>query len=220
LNAIYANGPGTNQVPYWFFPDGKELLSNPAPDGILNGHHDDSVFSGQSKQALWVIYTPDSTKCLHILRPGDVAYRDYPDALRLAAKSASLDAILTDARSNFALLDTITGPENSNSWCYYYQKADLAVQKKDWQAVASLWAQATQKNLAPTDGLELLPFTEAFLQRKEWDSAFTLTRSANKMTRNAADVYCPLWASPGSEQPVSAGWEPILFKTRNLLACP
>jgi hypothetical protein len=48
------------------------------------------------------------------------------------------------------------------SWCYYYEKADLARQRGDWEEVLSLGAQALEKGFAPQDKIEWLPFLQAY----------------------------------------------------------
>lgn len=219
LNTIYATGPQTKQVPYWFFSDSTDLINNPAPGGMLNGSHLDSNFTGRSEDALIVMYTPNSSECLRLIRPSDADYRGYPDTLRSIAKSASLDAINTEASPNSNLLNTILGPENQDTWCSYYQKADLAAQKENWQQVSALWEQASKKKLTPSNGFELLPFTEALLHNKQWNPALKLTIDANKLTHNAADIYCPLWNRLGYEQPASQELEQALLKVGDVLGC-
>lgn len=219
LNTIYSTGSPTNQIPYWFFQGDTDISTNPSPD-IIHGNHLNASFTGQRKNALFLSFSPDKPRCLHIFRANDANYRNYSNSLRAIAQFASLNAINTESDPDFRLLNTIIGPENPNTWCYYYQKADLAVQNMDWNLVSTLWVDAQQKNLTPTNGLELLPFTEALLQLKQWDSALMLTRYAKKLTPNMADVYCPLWNDLTTENLMDYEMEKGLLKARNILNCP
>jgi len=220
LNTIYATGAQTSQVPYWFFPSRAEMTTILSPDDTIFANHLDSTFTGQLKNALIILFTPNKSECLHLVRANDSNYRGYSDSIRAIAPFTALDAISTEPNSDFHLLNAIIGQENPNTWCYYYQKADLATQKMDWGMVSTLWVGAEKKNLTPTSGLELLPFTEAFLQLEQWDTALDLTRFANKLTPNMADVYCPLWNSLGTVKPVEPEMKQALAKARNSLLCP
>jgi len=56
----------------------------------------------------------------------------------------------------------IFGPEPARGWCYYFEKADLARQRRDWQEVVSLGEQALSENLRPRDVSEWMPFLEGY----------------------------------------------------------
>ncbi len=53
------------------------------------------------------------------------------------------------------------GPEPEHTWCYFYEKAELALQSGDWQQVASLDAEADRQGLRPVDRVEWMPFLQA-----------------------------------------------------------
>ena len=59
------------------------------------------------------------------------------------------------------LLEIVFGPEPDHGWCYIYQKATLARQKGDWDAIALLDRQASQNAFAPQDAVEWFPFVQA-----------------------------------------------------------
>ena len=56
----------------------------------------------------------------------------------------------------------VFGEEPERTWCYYYQRADLARQSGDWERVSALEAEATRLGFAPADPLEWSPFLQAF----------------------------------------------------------
>ena len=55
----------------------------------------------------------------------------------------------------------VFGEEPPRTWCYYYQRADLARQTGDWEQVSALEAEATRLGFAPADPLEWSPFLQA-----------------------------------------------------------
>lgn len=58
----------------------------------------------------------------------------------------------------------VFGPEPPHDWCYYYEKADLARQRGDWDEVLKLGSEASTKGFAPKDSIEWMPFLQAYAQ--------------------------------------------------------
>ena len=46
-------------------------------------------------------------------------------------------------------------------WCYYYQKADLARQRGEWDKIPILLSEALELGYYPEDILEWMPFLQA-----------------------------------------------------------
>ncbi len=65
----------------------------------------------------------------------------------------------------------IFGSEPAHNWCYYFEKADLARQGRDWQTVLPLEKQAKTQSLAPKFGPEYIPFIEAHAQIGDWQTS-------------------------------------------------
>jgi len=59
------------------------------------------------------------------------------------------------------LPEAVFGVEPAHGWCYIYQKATLARQHGDWDAIALLDRQASQNAFVPQDAVERLPFVQA-----------------------------------------------------------
>ncbi len=57
---------------------------------------------------------------------------------------------------------SIFGNEPEHTWCYYYQKADLARQRGDWENVVEIGEEAERLGLHPNDQIELMPFLQAY----------------------------------------------------------
>ncbi len=62
------------------------------------------------------------------------------------------------------------GAEPAHTWCYYYEKAELALQTGDYQQVADLDQQAEANGYHPIDRVEWLPFIQAYavLGDEDW----------------------------------------------------
>jgi hypothetical protein len=63
----------------------------------------------------------------------------------------------------------VFGPEPGHGWCYYYQKADLASQRGDWNQVMQLAEEAVSMNLNPSDQIEWMPFLQAYAMSGKTD---------------------------------------------------
>jgi hypothetical protein len=82
------------------------------------------------------------------------------DRLVLIAPHSRLDAVITDGESPIPPAN-VFGSEPAHNWCYYYQKADLARQRDEWEKIPPLLAQALNEGQYPNDGLEWMPFLQA-----------------------------------------------------------
>jgi hypothetical protein len=112
-------------------------------------------------QAL-VIDWPGGASCVHFIDGERMEIPQGADSLDYwVGPYSHIDQVLTEGAQAQPLAD-IFGSEPAHGWCYYYQQADLARQRGDWQAVAHLYTQAQDQGLQPADTLEWLPFYQAF----------------------------------------------------------
>lgn len=56
----------------------------------------------------------------------------------------------------------IFGSEPAHTWCFYYQKAKLALQRGEWETIVALGDEAIQNGEYPIDRVEWLPFLQAY----------------------------------------------------------
>jgi hypothetical protein len=88
----------------------------------------------------------------------------------------------------------IFGPEPARSWCYFFQKADLARQQQDWHTIIDLYQQSRAQGFAPNHGAEYIPFIEAYAQTGNWQKAYELTVDARQTTAGIKKMLCTNWA--------------------------
>ncbi|MDP2776345.1 MAG: hypothetical protein Q8O48_01775 [Anaerolineales bacterium] len=82
------------------------------------------------------------------------------DRLVLIAPYSNLDTVVPDGVPPIPPV-YVFGKEPERGWCYYYQQADLARQRGDWEQIPDLLKQALDKGYYPEDGLEWMPFLQA-----------------------------------------------------------
>jgi hypothetical protein len=220
INTIYAGKLGKDgEIPYWFFQAPQDRAREP---GLMAGQHLDSSFSSAAKQNLFFSYRPQDGQCLRILSPSDTPPPVGPgySYITKSHPEFSLAGIDLSGQTDFGLLNKLIGPEKRDTWCFYYEKADLARQREDWPAITMLWQNVQKKHLRPEEGQEYLPFIVALAKQGHWKDAFELTHTAKKITPHGISCYCELWTRLAEETPDSASKEDAVVKIRKALGCP
>lgn len=107
-----------------------------------------------------IIATPSDTSCLWALDKERNEYPSYADELLKSSIYYSDINKLVKSKAPVIPPKEIFGSEPSHDWCYYFQKASLARQLKDWDKLSQLKEEVIQKNLQPKDPNEWLPFQQ------------------------------------------------------------
>lgn len=70
----------------------------------------------------------------------------------------------------------VFGAEPEHGWCYFYQKADLARQRSEWQKIPVLLKEALDQGYYPEDALEWMPFLQASAVLGEVDQVRSMAK--------------------------------------------
>jgi hypothetical protein len=99
--------------------------------------------------------------CVRVLDPRwpTASVNDDP-ALEILAAYSHPDQIAADPVAA-SLPVRIFGPEPRHTWCYFYEKAELASQQGDWAKVARLQNELGGLGLHANDQIEWMPFLQA-----------------------------------------------------------
>jgi hypothetical protein len=128
---------------------------------------------------LLVLSMPNENICVHALDGNSLELSDQSRAeIALIAPYSHLNQILVDEPTTQPP-EIIFGKEPDHDWCYFYQKADLARQRGDWDEIIRLGEEAAQLNLQPYDSIEWMPFIEAYAYSGEIDHAQELAKIVN-----------------------------------------
>ena len=77
----------------------------------------------------WSLADRPENACVHVIYSQWPRYSEQdPDQILLLGQYSKNQNILTDASAP-RLPEFIFGPEPDHTWCYYYQKAELALQE-------------------------------------------------------------------------------------------
>ncbi len=174
---------------------------------------------------LVIRYAPPS--CLHILDPVyDAQAISLPASTDLSAldsakipvipywtKSAlplsNLNRIEASAGQS-AVPPAFLGAEPEHSWCYYYEKADLARQQGDWQRAAHIGDQAFAVPYYPDDPSEYLLFVEAYARTGRLKEAHDLADRVSRSMPVLKPALCAVWQRVAQTANLSDAQQAIL----------
>jgi hypothetical protein len=139
--------------------------------------------------------------CLRVLgsRWGDEStYSRQSIFLLKAIPLSNPDLIIPDSNRTAKLP---FAAESENTWCYYYTKAELARQQKDWQQVIDLFDKATLLGYKTNDPFELLVFVEAQAMDGNIETARNLSDHAMSMDSAVRKGLCQVWTRAQENDP-------------------
>lgn len=222
LNYIYAPENRSQELSYMFYyPSvrfGRKIMSW-EKDVDVEQDYLVGVFHGSTSQTVSLYFkSPD---CVRILDPDIDVFDPKLDELMLGPASiSSTDPILPASEQEAAVpMPEIYGSEPQHEWCYYYEKADLARQIKDWEDVIALGQEAQNQGYAPKNPIEQLPFIEAYAHTNDWQAAQTLTIEALTARPDLQLVLCKQWSKIDIETLSSPEKDAALKSVQENLNC-
>jgi len=197
LNWIYAPDYDGGDLPYALLYTRTRLngVSLPAlePGQAISFEYRTVEFQGSTTRAVTLIVPPNA--CLRVLDSvyaGGDTYERQPRFLRDAIPLSDPSLIVTDAKSP-NMPTAMFRKEPPPAWCYYYEKAELARQKGDWERVAELGNEARKQGFAPGDALEWVPFIEAYVITGDYQTAKELSNLAYNDDSRPRKGLCYAW---------------------------
>jgi hypothetical protein len=150
-----------------------------------------TLFEGSTSQVLALYYRPPG--CVRVLDLRyDAELYGLPESLQRALP-LSAPGKWIQAADPAAEPPTIFGAEPRRSWCYYFEKAELARQNQDWDTIYRLGSESIKEGLRPEDPAEYLPFVEGYLRFGLQDDAYQLTVSAYQGSWGLRPALCSVW---------------------------
>ena len=190
FNVLYHYQTEDGLLPYWFFV--RRFHFDYKPEMPIKYQLRTLEFRGNTSDGISVM-RPTEGACLRVL---DTVYAEDPlftEGQGILIPISNLSRIIPDLESAPPDPD-IFGPEPVHNWCYFFEKADLARQTKDWNRIIALYEQAQQMDLMPGFGAEYIPFIEAYSQIGDWQQAKELTILAQKQNRGLKKMLCANWS--------------------------
>ena len=218
LNLVYPQPPGwgaqagpsapaqANRLAYWVYALKPRYRTPPASLAInLTSTFRTLQFNGQTPDSLLLAKDALHANCLWVLRPTDTDLPYLSPVQRAFLPVSNQSRILgSPAAPGYPPVEML-GPEPPHTWCYYFEKADLARQLQDWQAISRLAAEAKTRGYGPQISgsnapYEWLPFIEGLARAGDWSEAARLTRRSAEQDAHYQPMLCRLWTQNSRPQ--------------------
>ena len=194
LNVLYPLKSNPPAVDLWNFELNRTQTVNRIQNGeLLQNDYRGLTFSTGSPEDLVFYYLPEGG-CLWILDSLDAENEYLPIENRALVAHSNPGNILPASESLDFPPQHIFGGEPRHDWCYYFEKADLASQQRDWQQVIELMAEAERNGLGPNYGIEWLSLVEAYAAVGDWAQALETSRQIHAMHSRNDPMLCATWA--------------------------
>lgn len=114
-----------------------------------------------------VISQPTPNACVHVIHAQWPRYSEAEsDQILLLGQYSKVENIQTNGTApQPAEFIFGTEPAQAQSWCYYYQQAELALQNEDWEQIIQIGEQVALLHLSPNDRIEWMPFLQAYAMK-------------------------------------------------------
>lgn len=224
INTIYPQEIGAKTQALWFFEIYDVIhVENNIPMFLKGIDLDYSLrnlsFSGSSKDSLIVYYKPEG-RCLWVLNPNDATHIELPQIIRQILPAANLMQIKPDRATPGYPPKIIFGSEPAHTWCFYYQKADLARQLGDWDKVIALGEEAERLGVKPANQFEMIPFIEADAYLGNWNKAEKMSMDAYKKQLNMQAILCSTWDRIEVNTPANPQRDTAIANIDERVKCP
>ena len=193
LNLIYREDlNASRKLDYLFYYTEVRLGSGlPAleKDLRIDQIHRSYSFTGSTSNMIAIRYNPPA--CLQVMDrsySNSITNRNLSDKQVAELRLSNLDRIQPYPAHQPP--DFLAGSPREETWCYFFQRADLARQLGDYASVIRLGDQAMQAGLAPRVGSEWLPFLEGYIRSGRWDQANNLAAEIYALDGNYTNGLC------------------------------
>ena len=193
LNMIYRDDlDASRKLDYLFYYTEVRLGSGlPAleKDLQINQRHRSYSFTGSTSDIVAIRYNPPA--CMHIMDrtySNSITNRNLSEMQAAELRLSNLERILPLPVHNPP--EFLAGGPPEKTWCFFFQKADLARQYGDFESIVRLGDQAIQEGLAPRIGSEWLPFLEGYIRSGRWTKAEDLAAEIYALDGNYANGLC------------------------------
>lgn len=219
LNWIYAPDFSGGALPLHMFYSElrfgrEETVFNPA---LLNVLYRFYPFESSADQSLVIYHRPPA--CLRVMDDG---YHHYypllPSFVKDVLPYSNTEQILT-ASETPALPDIFSKIPQPENWCYYFEKADLARQRGNWEEVAELGDIAFQLDDSPNHASERVPFIEGYAHVGRWSRAEELTYEALEINQFMGPMLCEAWERIEADTSPSQNRDEIIEEINTQMDC-
>ncbi len=220
LNWTYAPDYSTGNMPlnmyYIELRFGREETS--LENTPLSGVYRFFPYESSPEQILVVYHRPPA--CLRVMDAEQQHYYPLlPSFVKDVLPYSHADRIITDIETSAVLPEILSKYPHPENWCYYFEKADLARQRQDWEQVAKLGDIAFHLEDSPNHASERVPFIEGYAHAGRWNRAEELTFEALEINKFMGPMLCEAWERIEATTSPSTERDEILDTINSQLNC-
>lgn len=220
INLIYPANPSAVEFNYAFFESDRILNDSlEIPKGGLSDLRFNTSFESPGTDSITLFFLPERNQCLWILRPEDSGIPNLPKLAYATLPISDLDRIQEEPINDQYPSSDLFGPEPEHTWCFFYEKADLARQYQNWESVINLWDEAQEKSFAPRSAVEYVPFIEGFAETGNWERAADLTIASSSNDDAVNPALCDIWATLLSSTAAGSEKDAAWLRLSSQLSC-
>jgi len=176
-------------------------------------------FEGSLDDAL-VVYYKDS-ECVRVIHPDYDSYNpQFPVLIAEALPLSNLEQVVLKPDEKVILPANVFGPEPDPSWCFFFEKADLARQMGDWQQVVAYGEAASKFSGSPNHASEIVPFIQGYAFTGKWEKAVKLTKETSEIDQYMTPMLCSIWVDIVKNTEPSDERENALQNIKEVVNCP
>jgi len=109
--------------------------------------------------------------------------------------------------------------EQKHTWCYFYAKAELAYQERNWKKVIELVDEAVSLGYGPEDPFEWLAYVEAQARMGNFESAQELSNTVLALDKSIRKGLCEVWKRVQAEGPARNEFESTVRQILTNMEC-
>ena len=167
-----------------------------------------------------MVYYKDA-ECVRVIHPDYDSYNpQFPVLIAEALTLSNLEQVVLKPDKKVSLPANVFGPEPDPSWCYFFEKADLARQMGDWQQVVAYGEEASKYSGSPNHASENVPFIQGYAFTGKWGKAVKLTKETSGIDQYMTPMLCSIWVDIIKNTEPSDERENALQNIKEVVNCP
>lgn len=142
-------------------------------------------------QRILVLSIPSRSACLHVMDGTNLWFQDQEDPyVRLAAPYSGSGAILPASQPAVPPAAIFGASAPTDTWCYYFELAELSNQRTDWGETIRLGQEALDLGYRPKDHTEWQPFLRAFAEQGMYAQGLDFASQVPLVGRSRLEPLC------------------------------
>ncbi len=202
LNLLYNRDDGAGRLNYFIFDLSELSIEKLSWEGVnLSYRPGDPIvgrlrsfqFQGNTDQSLVSWISPSGTFRIVTQPYANEILRGSALCISLSYLSRPGEVIDDAPGLPAGPLLKIFGSEPKHEWLYFYQKAELERQLRDWDAVAMLGDEVIKQGYNPTDPSEWFPFIEGYARTHRYRRAVDISNRVLEESPDGLPALSSLW---------------------------